>query len=615
MVYHVKGKGLLTGLFIWGLLFGTSYVRAETPRHLDPETLSGTDPYPDEVLGLYGELFDSIALENYSMALEVLAQGMEIEALPETRLILERYNELLLSEISSLNGSAIYLAEAADFLRYMQTEEADTALLNSISELVNANHTLGLLFEASIQLGNKLGVPQDELIDDLVHAVEVLEDYYSDYRLINETNRITESLIEEKLLVKTLIELDETSDSVLVGDLVYIRGRLSTVEGEGLSREIGFYSEGVYMGKAVSDSDGVFYVGFPAPEIYSGSVMVWAEYWPNEEDASTYTPTRSNQMKVEIRYHTPDLAIDYPDVVYLGLPFNISGSLAYGGEPLEGYWVNLSSDDQTLWVQTGVDGDYSFTWGVHEKVDVYILNMTSMPRGNIGPTTHNITLDVSAYPVDVEVQTSGLNFGGGYLTITGNANSSDPDANYLVSFQGVSGKYSVSTSGEFRIRVPLSLFASTSWNSYQITVKSSPWLEQVTVSGRYFSINPIIPILFALTCSYLYINRDRVRGLLQKEDIIATDMEPIIPVPEVSPSGLELFFQKLMDILGISFKPDQTLREFLAVIAESLSGGLLDRVRSLILAYERRLYGPPGKKSDDLDGLSMDILGRLSDED
>ena len=167
----------LVAVFLAGLLVVPMAFCQDVPRHLDPGTLEGEDPLPMEVALLYQELFESIGAENYSEAFNVLARGMEVEAMPETKLILDRYNELLLLEISSLEDSEAYLSDAAEFLRFVQIEEADDALVRSLGELGSANHTLGLLFEAAIQLGNRLGTPRDELVDDLQAAAGVLEEY------------------------------------------------------------------------------------------------------------------------------------------------------------------------------------------------------------------------------------------------------------------------------------------------------------------------------------------------------------------------------------------------------------------------------------------------------
>jgi hypothetical protein len=608
-------RGLAVVLVFWFLASGP-IVFAESPRHLDPGNLSGADPLPGEVVALYGELFDAIGEEDYVRALDVLRMGMEVEALPETKLILERYNELLLTQITSLNTSDVYLREAAEYLRYVQTEEADDALLRSISELSTANHTLGLLFEASIQLGNQLGIPQEELLDDLRDASSVLETYYTEYGELDTVKEEKKSLLESKLLDKTVLELSDVSESVLIGDLVYIRGRLSTMNGTGLSREVGFYADGEYMGKAVSDSDGEFYVGFPAPQVYDGSALVWAEYWPSGDDVDVYTPTRSNRRLVDILFQLPSLQLDYSEEAYPGLPYLVSGKLSYQGDPLEGYNISLKSYDHVSYTQTGVDGGFSFNVSVPESVDMFEFTVASMPKGVIGPVEETVVVPVVTYPVNVSVRVSGLNIGGGYLTLSGQVSSAyEGEVEYVVNFQGSPGKYSVVTSGEYLLKVPLSLGVKSGWNRYRLVVRSrAPYVGMMVLTGRYFSLNPLIPLVLVVASSYLYVNRERFLAMRREEDEAEVSEEPA-PVP-VDPGlgGLELFFYKAGELLGVSLEPTHTIREYLAVLSKRLSERLAESVRSLLLAYERFLYGPCGEM-EDLDEMAMELTGRLSDEE
>lgn len=596
---------LVTGLFVFGV---------DVPRHLDPAVVGGSDPLPGEIAALYGELFDAIGEENYSRALTVLAQGMEVEALPETRLILDRYNELLLTEISSLDGSQVYLGEAAEYLRYVQIEESDDALLRSIAELGSANHTLGLLFEASIQLGNRLNIPQDDLVDDLRQAAGVLELYYDEYASLNQEKDTTEGLLEDRLLSKTLIMLTDVSDSVLIGDLVYLRGHFGTVEGVGLSRELGFYLDGVYIGKAVSDSDGDFYVGFPAPMVYSGEVSVWAEFWPSGADVDRYTPTRSNQYVVDVRYHEPMMEVEYSDAAYPGLPFEVLGILSYSGVPLEGFQVNLVDGVRNYTMVSGGDGGFRFNVTVPEDIDSYSFSVSSAPKGVYGPSSADFIVPVETFPVNLSLSTSWLSFGGGYLVVKG-AVSSVGDGDYLVSFQGEPGRVSVVSDGEFSLRVPLGFSVGTGWNRYSVRVESSlPWVGGAVVSGRFFSVNPLIPLFLAVAASYLYIYREQVRLLIQREPVIA----PVVGVEPVlvdSSTGLGLLLERVRGVLGVSVEPSMTLREFLGDLSGKIGDGLADSVRVLVLAYERLIYGPSGESDVDLDEMSEEIAGRLVDED
>ena len=608
-------RGLAVVLVFWFLASG-SILFAESPRHLDPGSLSGADPLPGEVASLYGELFDAIGEEDYVRALDVLRMGMEVEALPETKLILERYNELLLTQITSLNTSDVYLREAAEYLRYVQTEEADDALLRSISELSTANHTLGLLFEASIQLGNQLGIPREELLDDLRDASSVLETYYTEYGELDTVMEEKESLIESRLLDKTVLELSDVSESVLIGDLVYIRGRLSTVNGTGLSREVGFYADGEYIGKAVSDSDGGFYVGFPAPENYNGSVLVWAEYWPRGDDVDIYTPTRSNRRLVDILFHEPSLHLDISEEAYPGLGYLMSGNLSYQGKPLEDYRISLKRYDHVSYTQTGIDGGFRFNISVPESVNVIEFTVVSMPSGVIGPVEETVVVPVVTYPVNVSVRVSGLNIGGGYLTLSGQVSSAyEGGVEYVVYFQGSPGKYSVTTDGEYLLRVPLSLGVKSGWNRYRLVVRSrAPYVGMMVLTGRYFSLNPLIPLVLVVASSYLYVNRERLLAMGRKEDEVEVSKEPA-PVP-VDPGlgGLELFFYKAGELLGVSPEPAQTLREYLSLLSTRLSKRLAESVRSLLLAYERFLYGPSDDMGD-LDENAVELAGRLGDEE
>jgi len=595
---------LVTGLFVYG---------ADVPRHLDPGLVGGSDPLPGEIASLYGDLFDSIGSENYSRALMVLAQGMEVEALPETRLILDRYNELLLTEISSLNGSEVYLGEAAEYLRYVQIEESDDALLRSIAELGSANHTLGLLFEASIQLGNRLNIPQDELVDDLRQAAGVLEMYYDEYASLNQEKTTTEGLLEDRLLSKTLIMLTDVSESVLIGDLVYLRGHIGTVEGLGLSRELGFYLDGVYIGKAVSDSDGDFYVGFPAPMVYAGKVTVWAEFWPSGSDVDRYTPTRSNQYVVEVRYHEPMMEVEYSEAAYPGLPYEVSGVLSYSGVPLEDIRVNLVDGVGNYTTVSGGDGRFWFNVTVPEDIESYGFGVFTVPSGVYGPFIERFSVPVETFPVNLSLSNSWLSFGGGYLVVKGDV-SSVGDSEYLVSFQGEPGRVSVVTDGAFNLRVPLAFSVGTGWNRYSVSVESSvPWVGGEVVSGRFFSVNPLIPLVFVVAASYLYIYREQVRLLVREEPVVA----PVVgvePVLRDSPTGVELFLERVRGVLGVSVEPSMTLREFLGELSGKIGDGLADSVRVLVLAYERLIYGPSGESDVDLDGMSEEIAGRLVDE-
>jgi len=369
----------------------------------------------------------------------------------------------------------------------------------------------------------------------------------------------------------------------------------------------------VYIGKAVSDSDGDFYVGFPAPMVYSGEVSVWAEFWPSGDDVDRYTPTRSNQYVVDVRYHEPEIEVEYSDVAYPGLPYEVSGVLSYSGVLLEGFQVNLVDGVVNYTTVSGGDGGFRFNVTVPEDIESYSFSVSSAPEGVYGPSLLNFTVPLETFPVNLSLSTSWISFGGGYLVVKG-AVSSVGDGDYLVSFQGEPGRVSVVSDGEFSLRVPLGFSVGTGWNRYSVSVESSlPWVGGAVVSGRFFSVNPLIPLFLAVAASYLYIYRGQVRFLIQREPVIA----PVVGVEPVlvdSSTGLVLFLERVRGVLGVSVEPSMTLREFLGELSGKIGEGLADSVRVLVLAYERLIYGPSGESDVDLDGMSEEIAGRIRDE-
>ena len=596
------------------LFFGVPVCFGDLPRHVDPSLSVSVDPYPAEFAELYSQLFSAIEEEDYGTALEVLGLGADMEALAETKLIIDRYNELIVETVSSLNMSDVYLSEAADYLIYVQTDMVDDVLLRGISEMSDANVTLGLLFETAIQLGNKLDIPQEELFDDLRKAGEILEKYYSTGLEIGEESLFKEMLISDKLLNKTFLSIDLEESSVLVGDLILVQGYLGQVNGSGLSREVLFYLDGAYIGRAVTDADGAFYVGFPAPAVYGNGSIVWAEYWPSGVDSSVLTPTRSNFVDVFVGYRVPSLEVVVPDSVLPGKRLLVEGVYVYAGEPIGGLDLVLVAGGDVYNVSTDARGLFVVTVDVPDNArGNFTFTLLSKPRGVTGPSSNSFVVPVALESLTVIVSEPRFTLSGGYLVVKGKVISRD-NASYLVTFQGEPGRYSTTSfDGLFEIRVPLSLSLASAWYPYLVTVESNlPWLLDSSVSGSFLVVSPLIPAVLMFVAAYLVLNKDQVAALLNPVE----ESEVLHPVIE---SGRSVdggsVFDVIRGLFGVELGETMTLREYLTGVRRVVGERVYEAVQGFVHLYEKWVYGGSLVKEQQIESAGEEALRRIEDED
>ncbi len=630
-----------------GLVIGCAFpvvVLAQEP-HENPETAE--------------QVYDPISLLRYYSETEdfLLRRQPELVGRRLDKLPFANVPEELERPLAELNvhekGLAVLLAELEQDLERTR-KLAEEFRLDEALEL--SNKMSGKLDQAYAELdnieegveliGEKTGVASAPPRSELRRAYEELRDRMDQKRKVLDLDKglSTEFLLGLQAIETsgkpqpTEITLEVEPASAFVGERVHFRGRLMAGGRPLAGRRIDLLLDGTEYAGAVTDEDGCYRGAFEVPYKYVPELILEALYRPRGEDVGFYLAAKSPAVRLKVLFYSASLSLKLPDKAYPGLETEIAGEFDYGGHPvLKARLVEVYLDDRLV-SQLEAGPDFSLPLKLPREIELgqHRITISAPAKERHAPVVASAYLEVvQAMPV-VELDLPRWALVPGSIRIAGRVFSEvGPVKGGEIKLKlGRAEAEAISAEdGSFAMTLQrglgLELIGTQALRVW--VLPQEPWNSAATLSTSLFLVNWVNSggVLFLLLGLVILVRR-RLRRLglprrVEKPSTISRVVEevrPAVRLAEDLPAGepprriLGWYWRVvrlIQQVIRVTFRPQQTLREFLREVSPYLgsAAGLFAELTGLVekLLYSR--HQPTEEDARHSEAVSKQIEERL----
>lgn len=602
----------------------------EVIRHQDPEELPAENPYWLNLYTFYDLAYNSIVAERFSNITGWLRYADEIYATVKLAEPLKGFSGLIHSVSTDLNATKSQIDVARKYLQQFNLDGASTALDRALVNLRAANATVDRLDVSVNQIASTLKASPDPLLQDDQKLRELIARYKGMIDGIR--SDVTFYKIIHGEPTKLLLTVDP--DTVKVGDMVNVFGRLTNSSGVGMSsRSVSIYFDDELVTDVFTLGDGSFSVVLKAPYVYKESLIVRAEYRPTVEDLYSYLPSFAEAV-LNLIYYTPTLDVIAPDFVYPGSAAGFTGYLSYGSVPVQGSVVRVIGLGGSNVALTGADGGFSETVSVPDDYPASsaLVVVHAESRGVYGPVERLFNVNVVRVMSTVSVNSDSWAFSGYSILVKGSVLAGgSPLGGCRVVVKGGFGEFSTETrvdgSYEVSCNLPVSVFTGINdFGVYAYPVE--PWIDSSYAEAKVLVVNVFTIFVGVVLAGYgAYSLSKRVKAKPKKLVVAAPVVEAVSYGTSVEVESVEVKEQKdlksiilgaidyVVGVTGLEFKSSATIREYLSNVRARLRDDAYELFSNLMLSYERWLYGrPAGQDNGFLSKILERLRGLRSDE-
>lgn len=434
----------------------------------------------------------------------------------------------------------------------------------------------------------------------------------------------------------TQITLKISPPAAFVGEKIKFWGRLSS-GGEPLGgRKVTLLLDGAEYATAVTDEDGNFRSAFKVPYRYVPELILEALYRPRGEDVGLYLASKSPAVKLRVLFYTAGLNLKLPDKAYPGLKTEIAGKFDYGEHPvLKRRPVEVYLDDSFM-SRAEVGPDFSLLLRPAPEIELgkHRLTISAPAKGRYAPVVASAYLNVvQAMPV-VKLDLPRWALVPGRIRIGGQVFSEvGPVREGKIKLklgraeaEGISAE-----DGSFAVRLQMGLGPELIGSQALriLVLPQEPWNSAATLSTKLLLVNWVNSggvLLLLLGLALLVRRRLRRLGLprrVEKPSIVpqvVEEVRPAVGLVEDLPAGephrrilgwYERIARLIQRALKLSFRPQQTLREFLREVSPYL-GPAAGLFAELTYLTERLLYSR--YRPSEEDARRSEILSKQLEE-
>ena len=581
-----------------------SLIAPNLPRHVNPQQISPELPSGLDLLLFYGSIVDAAVNRNFTYASERL-QGLTFVHVPENiKYIYTRFNELLDKEISKLNETDRFLAEAERELSQGFLDDARGRLEKAGRSLAEAELIQGELRDSSDELAGAIGMPLSRLSNQFKRLESLIELYHKELASLSEHLK---QLREERLL-NTKLTLWVNFSEVLIGSWLQVHGLLHDEYGRPLDgRRVVVYINGGKVGDIITREDGSFYDVVRVPYIYEPEVELFAEYTPGQEDFGKFKACRSNIVTLKLIYDVPLITAftDKSDLTPLET-FEISGRVSTTSHVLPGE-IHVNAFGDKVSAEISEKGDFRIIMSVPESASSgsHKIVLYTKPYEILAPARKMLRINVYRIPTHLVVKAPAMVLSGTQIQIRGElftgkglGRRSGNIGNITVESFGQACSFPVD-GGSFLVNLTIPLTASSGLMRMRVMFNpSTPIYEASEAQVEIFVMNPIM-MLIPLSAA-LYLTSVGVKELSRRRKTIperwtaeiAEKAEPksIVRRPE-GITGIYLEAVRMIEELtGLKMKASDTIREFLDKVTWEL-GEISPAFTELSYMTEAAVYG------------------------
>jgi len=564
-------------------------------RHVDPALVPEQGPDALALARLYLQYSSSLARLDLGSARLALGNASAAYVPERLRAAYGRLVELLSSYTGALNETKVLLDLAAALYGRGDYGSALAALRNASEGLVVAEARY-YDAEAAAAVLRLLGLPQGAL-------GRVLSDMRSPLDALAERYRQLLSSVREALntSVGARLEIRASRSEVLWGERLGVSGRLTSERGYGIPGRVVLVHVGPETHRVITGSDGSFSFELPV-RVYSRVLRVYAEF-PSD---GIHRYARSEDVYVRVIFFEPALEAWLDNATCL--PGRSVTLHVRAGEGLE-VAVRTPFGFGASFVSNGSPRALPIPVPPTAPEGTYTVEVSSSPKGLIGPGLVRLRLNVTRLDFRVNVRAPSFLLAGLAYTIT-----VAPE---------VESSLEVRATGCADMRV-------SGWN---VTVAVSPLCldRSVVLELQAEPLDPayrpararlelpvynplaIIPAALALAAVLLSAPA-RVRAA-PAAAAAGSAVAEVQQQEGAQGDGLRRLLLSLFSLLerlsGARFEPSYTIREYLRVLGGRLSEPLLSVVRSFMLRLELVLYSQLERERSLIERVLRAFLGAL----
>ncbi|HEY41211.1 MAG TPA: hypothetical protein G4O18_05060 [Dehalococcoidia bacterium] len=612
---------------------------SHTP-HENPATAGGSSSSL-LLLIFHGDIYEVALGGRYQDAQDLLDKIKHANISDELKYIVDRFDALSHELFSDLDNLENLLDEISVLLEQYQMEEAQQQLEYARTVLENVDRMLDDGEMAVDAIGRRLYIGSYAPTSQLRQAYDRLKGILEQMRLLYRDfdARLGRLFLEYEdrvavELIPTYLTIEATPESVFVGDSIVISGQLSSEDGPLADRSVTVLFE--EKPEVVStDEGGSYSTTIDIPYRYVTSVVFVARYTPAGDDIGVYGACESPRLTVDVSYYRTYLELSAPEVAYPGLPITVTGEISTTGDSIERNISLLLDNINLATVQARDRLEEELVIPDETVTGNHTLTASISAQQRYAGVSESLTIQISQFPLQVDVQAPSLILLPGEVNITGRVwHDSGPlgDAAVRVSF-GESSSTQVITDadGNFEavLEAPLRLSLVGPKRLMVGVEPVEPYYSSAAVEKWIVVINPVgisLTLLAFVSAGFVVYRRvtkwsTRIRAETPAGRPDLPWPTPLAPSPEPeSGSGLTGIRSEILTAYlegrraiekatGIHIEPYITLREFLKVVVTNVTAAVGQRFTELTRMAEVTLYS--AREPDE--GMAADARQQAAD--
>jgi len=561
-------------------------------RHVDPTTENEEIPYSNLFALLLVSILGNTANANFNESLKQLNNLLLAYIPSKYKYIIDRFREIMNQEINLLNNTNQLLNQAEQLINIGEINKALQILNQASQNLALANSTYQTLKDATNQLISTFSLPRSEITSKLDEIRELINKMYQRLLLL------LEKINEMRNLIETFLTINVTPTTIWTGGNITIEGLLYTKNSTLANKEISILLDGKMFKKIITKQNGNFEIITNIPYIYKTSIIVQAQYIPNDIDSNTYKPTISNAVEINLLYIKPNITLQTQTSMLPGKDYKIKGSIQTQIPlPYSQIYVNWLGNQYTIEIYNN-----TFTTTIHVpaniKEGVYVL-MAQTPAFKIfAPSQNSVKIKIQRLMLNVTLDLPSFSFTGINTVIKGRINSNETIPATIMFTIGGKTYTTNTTNNEFEIALNIPLSALSGYLDYEIYIQSQyPWYGNLNEKGQMLVINPLT-ILVPLTLVTFFALRIKNRKIEEVERIEEKRVlkEEFNNEKTYSKKEfqwiIDLYWQTvalISNLTKIETLPSMTFREYLRKVAPYIKP-IYNSFETLTLVTEKVLY-------------------------
>jgi len=567
---------LLLSLFIFNNPSGQ--IMLPSQQIINPFLLKEEKPSPQSLLQIYNTIFSFVKMEKYNDALNKLSELNLVYFPPGIRDTVTSFNNLLNSTITHLKDIKDYISRANSTLKLGNLTLAKELLLGANNSLIEVNNILNQLSLIVNDVSSSINFPIDRMNEYLMIIKDKINTYSSFIEQLYSKINLVKQLIIPTIRIKSSLL------SAFVGEEIEILGY---IEGNGTpisNALISIFINNINYTTIKSNEYGNFSLKYKIPYIYNNTLKIFASYQPKGEEIDKYSPSISNILILNILFYTPELIVNYPQIVYPTKIYYISGRVSLNGNNLNNIEVQIKFYNLTYTNKT-IGGYFSFQLEIPKDIQEgnYTLSIFTLPNGTIGPSSEKFIINVLRIEPQLDLSYSNFIITGSSIVIEGIIKSNNtPLAGAKISvLNSLLPNYAISDEkGRFKLIIYTNVFSLS--GNYKVQLKIEPnvgYSKDKIITITIYTINPfLIAIVFFFSSISFYLlystyrkRPEVIKEKIEKEEKTIVHVERV--VEKIYSGILKIYYNTVSfieKITGIKLLPHHTIREYAKLIENKI---------------------------------------------